>query len=284
MPRSRRASGRTVAGSTAAAPRGGGPGRPGETCARCVHEPLPNSRPVAVGLAASDEFGGDVLDDAGEQGVLVGGVPVNRHRVAVRACPSRRIVSASTPSASDDRDAAVRIGSRVSPVRFRTISCSPRSPSDSQPLACSRSSNRATAARVGPPSVSRQELRDALAHDLAHGGSDLGAGRPRTRPGWNVEQVHRTDGRPAPEVQRPGHPAPSTPPTSALPRRSLTAANCTCCQMRAGSRYGRKVRTYSPCWPPTPRPSAPPLPELPRTPDTSRCVFGLSEGRTACTT
>ncbi len=113
---------------------------------------------------------------------------------------------------------------------------------------------------------------------------DLGAGRPRTRPGWNVEQVHRTDGRPAPEVQRPGHPAPSTPPTSALPRRSLTAANCTCCQMRAGSRYGRKVRhTHRAGRPPL---ALPPHPYL-SSPERRTCpvrVFGLSEGRTACTT
>jgi hypothetical protein len=115
-----------------------------------VHEPLPNSRPVAVGLAASDEFGGDVLDDAVEQGVLVGGVPVNRHRVAVEGLPEPAHRQRLDARGVDDRDAAVRICSRVSPVRFRTVSCSPRSPSDSQPLAYSRSSNRATAARVGP--------------------------------------------------------------------------------------------------------------------------------------
>jgi hypothetical protein len=32
-------------------------------------------------------FGSDVLDDAVEQGVLVGGVPVDRHRVAVEGLP-----------------------------------------------------------------------------------------------------------------------------------------------------------------------------------------------------
>ena len=47
----------------------------------------PSSLPaflIAAGLAGDDQFGEDVFDDAVEQGVLVGGVAVDPHRVAVQ--------------------------------------------------------------------------------------------------------------------------------------------------------------------------------------------------------
>ena len=42
---------------------------------------------IAAGLAGDDQFGEDVFDDAVEQGVLVGGVAVDPHRVAVQGLP-----------------------------------------------------------------------------------------------------------------------------------------------------------------------------------------------------
>ena len=39
------------------------------------------------GVVGYDEFGDDVLDDSVEQGVLVGGVPVDPHRVAIQRLP-----------------------------------------------------------------------------------------------------------------------------------------------------------------------------------------------------
>jgi hypothetical protein len=38
---------------------------------------------IAVRLAGDDELGDDTLDDSVEQGILVSGVPVDRHRVAI---------------------------------------------------------------------------------------------------------------------------------------------------------------------------------------------------------
>ena len=66
---------------------GVGQGDPAERVRGAVQDRFPIPVPVAVGLAGRDEFGGDVLDDAVEQGVLVRGVPVDRHRVAVEGLP-----------------------------------------------------------------------------------------------------------------------------------------------------------------------------------------------------
>ena len=96
---------------------GVGQGDPAERVRDTAQDRFPIPVPVAVGLAGRDEFGDDLLDDAVEQGVLVRGVPVDRHRVAVEGLPEPAHGQRLDALGSMIATAAVRIATRVSAGR-----------------------------------------------------------------------------------------------------------------------------------------------------------------------
>jgi hypothetical protein len=62
-----------------------GQGDPPERLRGAAQGTLPITIPVTVRPAGDDDLGDDKLDDSVEKGMLVGGVPVDRHRVAIEA-------------------------------------------------------------------------------------------------------------------------------------------------------------------------------------------------------